>query len=64
MTTDTSDHSMHGAAQQATPREVGPGQARSRWLLPGLAAGIVATALVITGVISLTTLVYVGVFGG
>ena len=57
MTTDTSDHSMHGAAQQATPGEVGPGQARSRWLLPGLAAGIVATALVITGVISLTTLV-------
>ena len=64
MTTDTSDHSRHGAVQQAAPGEGGTRQARSPWLLPGIAVGIAATVLVIAGVISVTTLVYVGVIGG
>lgn len=35
-----------------------------RWLLPGLAAVIVAVGLVVAGVISASTLLYVGLFGG
>jgi hypothetical protein len=64
MTTDTGNHSTHGAVQQAAPGEGRIRQARSPWLLPGIAVGIAATVLVITSVISVTTLVYVGVIGG
>ena len=64
MTTDTGNHSTHGAVQQAAPGEGGTRQARSPWLLPGIAVGIAATVLVIAGVISVTTLIYVAVIGG
>lgn len=64
MTTDTGNHSTHGAIQQAAPGEGGTRQARSPWLLPGIAVGIAPTVLVIAGVISVTTLIYVGAIGG
>ena len=38
--------------------------AHPRWLLPVLAAGIVALALVVTGVLSASTVLYAGLFGG
>lgn len=38
--------------------------ARPRWLLPGLAAGFIVSALVVAGVLSLSTVLYVGLFGG
>ncbi len=56
MTTDTGDHPMPGS--------IHPAATKSRWLIPGIAVGIAATALVIAGVISVTTLVYTGVIGG
>jgi hypothetical protein len=56
MTTDTGNHSTHGA--------VHPAATRSRWLIPGIAVGIAATALLIAGVISVTTLLSVGAIGG
>ena len=35
-----------------------------RWLLPGLAVGIIAAALVAAGVLSISTVLYAGLFGG
>ena len=43
-----------------------PGAAfrRPAWLLPALAIGVVGIGLVVAGVASLTTVLYVGAFGG
>jgi hypothetical protein len=41
-----------------------PAAARPRWLLPGLLVGIAAAGLVIAGVLSLSTVLYAGLFGG
>ena len=57
---DDSDH--HPRAFGLEPGPVRP--ARPRWLLPGLAAGIVAGGLVLAGVVSLSTVLYFGLFGG
>ena len=38
--------------------------ARPRWLLPGLAAAAVGIGLVLAGVVSASTLLYVALFGG
>ncbi len=38
--------------------------ARPRWLLPALAVGIVAAGLVVAGIVSLSTVLYAGLFGG
>ena len=37
---------------------------RPRWLLPALVAVGIAVALVLAGVVSLSTVLYVGMFGG
>lgn len=37
---------------------------RPRWLVPGLAVGLVVAALLAAGVVSLSTVLYVGLFGG
>ena len=37
---------------------------RSRWLLPGLLVAVVAGGLVAAGAVSLSTMLYVGLFGG
>ncbi len=37
---------------------------RPRWLLPGLAVAIVVAGLVVAGVVSLSTALYAGLFGG
>jgi hypothetical protein len=41
-----------------------PAGARPRWLLPGMVSGLVAAALVVAGVVPLSTVLYVGMFGG
>jgi hypothetical protein len=37
---------------------------RPRWLMPGIAAGVVVTGLVLAGVVSFSTALYAGLFGG
>jgi hypothetical protein len=66
MTTHAHDPASHadsrrpGSAADATTTA-----ARPRWLLPGLAAGIIIIgALVVGGVLSLSTVLYAGMFGG
>ena len=65
----------HDPASQAAGPRSGPGAtrntddrnttaARPQWLLPGLLIGIVAAGLVVTGVLSLSTVLYAGLFGG
>ncbi len=50
--------------EQATRLEAPLGTIRPRWLLPGLVAGLVLAGLVLAGVLSLSTVVYAGLFGG
>lgn len=38
--------------------------ARPRWLVPGLAVGIIAAALVVAGVLPFSTVLYAGLIGG
>lgn len=68
MTAQVDDHSMppterhtdrRAAQDRGAPRTIRP-----RWLLPGLVAGIVLAGLVLGGVLSLSTVVYAGLFGG
>jgi hypothetical protein len=65
MTTHAHDPASHadshrpGSAADATTAA-----ARPRWLLPGLAAGIIIGALVVAEVLSLSTVLYAGLFGG
>jgi hypothetical protein len=55
------DHSVH----QQTQRDGGTTQpARPSWFLAALGAAAVGIGLVIAGMISATTLIYVGVIGG
>jgi hypothetical protein len=65
MTTHAHDPSTHRVGQSA-PATIGARSTstRSRWLLPALAVGIVAAALVVAGVVSLSTVLYAGLFGG
>lgn len=38
--------------------------ARPRWLVPGLAIGVIVATLVVAGVLSLSTVLYAGLIGG
>jgi hypothetical protein len=68
MTAQVHDHPIHDAER----RPDGPGSpdgglirpARPRWLVPALAVGLAAAALVVGGVISLSSVLYFGFFGG
>jgi hypothetical protein len=62
-------HDPAGHADTARPdAPAGTGAAtvlaRPRWLVPGLAVGLVVAALLVAGVVSLSTVLYVGLFGG
>lgn len=66
MTAHVHDPATHGGGAPA-PRATGVPQttaARPRWLLPGVLVALVAGALVVAGVVSLSTVVYAGLFGG
>lgn len=68
MTAQGHDHSMHEAAQRPAIQAARAGAVRQagqpRWLWPAVAAGLVVTGLVIAGVLSLSTVLYIGLFGG
>lgn len=68
MTAHTHDPATHadspGPGPAATDGTATKTSTRPRWLLPGLAVGIVASALVVAGVLSLSTVLYAGMFGG
>ncbi len=59
-----SAHGERGQPDPTTRRGVEGRSTRPRWLLPGLAVGIVAAALVAAGVLSLSIVLYAGLFGG
>lgn len=68
MTPHPGDPSMHPVddpvdTPQGTAR-AGRTSTRPRWLLPGLAVGVVVAGLVVTGVVPPSSVLYVGMFGG
>lgn len=61
------DPATHGGNPLPEPTTTGVAPTRSsrpRWLLPGLLVAVVAAGLVAAGVVSLSTVLYVGLFGG
>jgi len=59
------DPSTHSGSRPASVAAGTPTIAnRPRWLMAALAVGIVAVGLVATGVLSLSTVLYAGLFGG
>ena len=65
MTAHAHDPSTHRDSRPA-PATAGARttSALPRWLLPALAVGIVAAGLVVACVVSLSTVIYAGLFGG
>ena len=68
MTAHVHDPAMH-PVDEATGAQPGDGSARGtstrpRWLMPGIAVGVVVAGLVLAGVVSLSTALYAGLFGG
>lgn len=67
MTAHVHDRSSHRESRGPRPTPAGGPIAtstRSRWLVPGLAIVIAAAALVLGGVLSFSTVLYAGLFGG
>ncbi|MBI2778117.1 MAG: hypothetical protein HYX57_12780 [Chloroflexi bacterium] len=67
MTTHSHDQGVGAADARRRPSDdASPPSSPSlpRWLLPGMAALVVAVGLVVAGVVSASTLLYVGLFGG
>lgn len=68
MTAQVHDHTPNEAAPRPAKqaaRAGAIGQAgQPRWLWPAVAAGLVVTGLVMAGVLSLSTVLYFGLFGG
>ncbi len=67
MTAHVHDPSSHGESHDPRPAATGGAaitSTRPRWLVPGLAIVIVAAALVLGGVLSFSTVLYAGLFGG
>lgn len=53
-----------GSTHTARPGGTASPLTRPRWLLPAVAAALVAGGLVLAGVLPLSTVLYAGVFGG
>lgn len=68
MTAHVDDHSMPTTERRTDRRAAqdrgAPRTIRPRWLLPGLAAVFVVAGLVLAGVLSLSTVLYFGLFVG
>jgi hypothetical protein len=67
MTAHVQDPSMPvGEAIDTHPGDTRAGRTstRPRWLVPGIAVGVVVAGLVLAGVVSLSTALYAGLFGG
>ncbi len=64
MTAHAHDPSTHRVSRPAPVIPIAPTTSTlPRWLLPALAVGIVVAALVVGGVVSLSTVLYAGLFG-
>ncbi len=62
-------HDPAATTDSRRPLPAGPGvtsatAARPRWLLPGLLVVFIAAGLVVAGILSLSTVIYAGLFGG
>ena len=67
MTAHVHDPAVHGGGPHAEPTgsRGGPiAAARPRWLLPGVLVAIVVGGLVLAGVVSVSTVLYAGLFAG
>lgn len=67
MTAHGHDPATHGGGTRPEPAATGGApmiSSRPRWLLPGLLVAIIAGGLVVAGVLSLSTVLYAGLFGG
>ncbi len=65
MTAHVHDAATQGAATDARPPDrIGVTATRPWWLLPGIIGALVAGGLVLGGVVSLSMVLYVGLFGG
>lgn len=67
MTAHVHNSATHGADPRPGVRAPGGGStvaARPRWLLPGLLVALVVGGLVVAGVVSLSAVLYAGLFGG
>ena len=67
MTVHAHDPAAQGEHQSPAPAAIdaiATTTARPRWLLPGLAVASIAGALVVAGVLSLSTVLYAGLLGG
>lgn len=67
MTAQTHDPAATTDSRRPSPRSPGVTSVtanRPRWLLPGLLMVFIAATLVVAGVLSLSTAIYAGLFGG
>lgn len=67
MTAHAHDPAAHGGgrhSESAGSRGGPPSASLPKWLLPGLVVAIIAGSLVVAGVVSLSTVLYAGLFGG
>lgn len=67
MTAHVHDPATHGGGMrpEATPADgASTTSSRPRWLVPGLLVAIVVGGLVVAGLLSLSTVLYAGLFGG
>lgn len=66
MTAHAHDPAAHTDSGRPSPaaRRRSPATSRPRWLVPGLLVAALAAGLVLAGVLSLTTVIYAGLFGG
>ena len=67
MTAHAHDPAAHTDGRRPLPAGTGATKAtaaRPRWLMPGLLVVIAAAGLVVAGVLSLSTVLYAGLFGG
>ena len=67
MTAHVHDPARHGGGMrpEATPADgAATASSRPRWLLPGLLVATIVGGLVVVGVISFSTVLYAGLFGG
>ena len=66
MTAQAHEHAAHGG--QTHPHAGTEGEpmtaSRPRWLLPGLVVAVIVGGLVLAGVVSFSTVLYAGLFGG
>lgn len=64
MTTDARDPQRPRTVDGSAPAVLLAAISRSRWLVPGVAIATLMGALVVTGVLSVSTVLYIGLFGG